>query len=80
MKTLFLKELVMENKLMTPEEAYQELERNNNFSEEEIFDLECIVAQSYFFSYGYAENILEGIFRLGDPIIDLRVFWEGDWN
>lgn len=65
---------------MTPEEAYQELERNNSFSEEEVFDLECIVAQSYFFSHGYAMNILKGIFPLGDPIIDLRIFWEEGWK
>lgn len=56
---------------MTPKEAYKALQKNN-LTEEEIFDLECIIAEDSSFSLDYAQNILrDKPFPLGEQLIAL---------
>lgn len=50
---------------MTIKKAYKKLRQaRGNLSEEEIFDLECIVAENAYYSYYYAREILKGRFEL----------------
>lgn len=53
---------------MTPEEAYRKV-ANENLSEEEVFDLECIIADDICCSYDYSFCVLKGRFPLGEMLI-----------
>lgn len=53
---------------MTPEETFYKLETQKGLTEEERFDLACIIATSGYYSYLYA-NSLKGRFILGEAAI-----------
>lgn len=54
---------------MKQHEAWGILEKNNNLTEEEIFDLECVIAESPIRSYRYGKEVLKGRFELGEGAI-----------
>lgn len=54
---------------MKQHEAWGILEKNSNLTEEEIFDLECVIAESPIRSYRYGKEVLKGRFKLGEEAI-----------
>lgn len=60
---------------LTDKEAFLLLNKGKDrLSEEEIFDLECIVAKDALDSYIYSKNSLKGRFSLGEAIIAISDF------
>lgn len=60
---------------MSPFEAYSEIyEKWDYLSEEERFDLACIVAQCPYESYSYAKSIIGERFLIGELGISLDFF------
>lgn len=61
---------------MKPEQAFRKLRKHEeSLSEEEVFDLQCIVAESARFSQRYACNIIEQKFPLGEAAISFDDFY-----
>lgn len=54
---------------MTPYHALKELQSNTSLSEEQVFFLECIVAQDPYQSYNYSKTVLKKRFELGEASI-----------
>lgn len=54
---------------MTPFHAFNKLKSFKKLTEKEIFSLEKLISESYFFSFYYATEVLKGRFLLGESVI-----------